>query len=65
MFLPPDRAEDSLYNILGRYDYWVAKHGERKARVIFTVQSVGAIITFWSDWLLQRVKLLSFLKPSA
>lgn len=65
LLMPPDRAEDALYNILARYEYWVAKHGERKARLIFITQSIGAIVTFWSDWLLQRAKLLRLLRPSA
>jgi hypothetical protein len=62
--MPPDRAEEALYNILGRYDYWFRKHGALKARMIFATQSFGAILTFWADWLLRRIKLLCFLRPS-
>jgi hypothetical protein len=58
LFMPPDRADDVLYNLLGRYDYWIEKHGVRWARVIFFVQSAGSIVTFWTDWLLKRLKLL-------
>jgi hypothetical protein len=58
LLMPPDRAEDILYNLLGRYDYWVAGHGQRWARVIFFIQSIGAVLTFWSDWALKRLKLL-------
>jgi hypothetical protein len=54
--MPPDRAEEALFNILGRYDYWVAKYGFRKARVIFATQSAGAVITFWADWLLRLLR---------
>src|SRR5437879_3778911 len=39
LFMPPDRAEDVLYNLLGRYDHWVEIHGSRWARIIFYLQS--------------------------
>ncbi len=58
MCMPPDRAEDVLYNLLGRYDHWLQVHGRRWARIIFHLQSAGSILTFWSDWLLKRAKLL-------
>src|SRR5262245_57837763 len=29
LLLPPDRAEDVLYNLLGRYPYWIERHGPR------------------------------------
>jgi hypothetical protein len=64
LLMPPDRAEEALFNILGRNDYWVAKHGVRKARLIFNTQSAGAVITFWADWLLRRVKLPALLRRS-
>jgi hypothetical protein len=64
LLLPPDRAEEALFNILGRYDYWVQKYGALRARCIFTTQSLGVVLTFWADWLLNRVKLLRFLRPS-
>lgn len=64
LLMPPDRAEDALFNILGRYDYWVEKHGTLKARCIFMTQSLGAVLSFWTDWLLKRAKLLRFLRPS-
>jgi hypothetical protein len=56
--LPPDRADDVIYNLLSRYDHWVEKHGPRWARVIFFSQSAGSIVTFWTDWLMKRLKLL-------
>jgi hypothetical protein len=28
LFMPPDRAGDALYNILGRYPYWMDKDGQ-------------------------------------
>jgi hypothetical protein len=58
LFMPPDRAEDALYNLLGRYDYWVEVHGVRWARIIFYLQSAGSIVTFWTDWAMKRLKLL-------
>jgi hypothetical protein len=61
MLMPPDRAEDVLHNLLGRYDYWVEKHGARWARVIFFAQSAGSILTFWTDWAMKRLKLLKML----
>jgi len=57
-FMPPDRAEDVNCNLLRRYDYWVEKHGARRARIIFFLQSAGSILTFWTDWLMKRLKLL-------
>jgi hypothetical protein len=64
LLMPADRAEDALFNILGRYDYWVEKHGAFRARCIFITQSLGAVLSFWTDWLLKRAKLLRFLRPS-
>jgi len=58
LLLPPERADDILYNLLGRCDYWVQKHGAVKARLIFATQSFGCILSFWTDWLLRRVRLL-------
>jgi hypothetical protein len=62
--MPPDRADDVIYNLLGRYEHWVEKHGPRWARVIFFLQSAGSILTFWSDWMLKRVKLLKMFVSS-
>jgi len=59
--LPPDRAEEVLVNFLERYPYWVEKHGVRRARVIFVTQSLGSIASYWTDWLLRRLKLLTLL----
>ena len=64
MLMPPDRAEDIVYNLLGRYYHWVEKHGPRLARTIFYMQSAGAIFSFWTDWTLKRVKLLKMLVSS-
>jgi hypothetical protein len=64
LLMPPDRAEDALFNILDRYDYWVVRYGMPRARLIFFTQCAGAILTFWTDWLLRRVKLLEFLRRS-
>lgn len=64
LFMPPDSAEEAIYNILGRYDYWAGKHGWFWARVIFMSQSMGAILSFWTDWLLRRSKLLEILRKS-
>jgi hypothetical protein len=62
--LPPDRADDVLYNLLGRYPYWVEKHGLLKARLIFLTQSLGTIVGFWLDWVLKRANLLKFWRSS-
>jgi hypothetical protein len=43
MCMPPDRADDVIYNLLCRYDHWVEKHGLRWARIIFFMQSAGSI----------------------
>jgi hypothetical protein len=58
LLLPPDRAEDVLYNLLARYEYWLEKHGARWARIIFFTQSALAIGMFWTDWAMKRLKLL-------
>jgi hypothetical protein len=62
LLLPPDRAEDVLFNLLGRYEYWVQQHGAIKARIIFATQSFGCVLNFWTEWLLRRVKLLKLLR---
>ncbi|SRR6266700_6374971 len=64
LLLPPDRAEDVLYNLLGRYPYWVGKHGPLKARLIFFTHSTGAIVGFWLDWVLKRANLLRLWRSS-
>jgi len=64
LLMPPNRAEEALVNILGRYDYWFEHHGPLKARWIFLAQSLGAVLSFWTDWLLKRANLLRFLRPS-
>lgn len=64
LFMPPDRAEDVVYNLLARYEYWVEKHGVRLARLVFFTQSVGSVVTFWCDWLLKRLKLLKMFVSS-
>jgi hypothetical protein len=64
LLMSPDRAEDVLYNLQGRYEYWVEKYGPRRARLIFFTQSMGSVVSFWTDWLLHRVKLLQFLRHS-
>lgn len=64
LLMPPDRAEEALVNILGRYEYWVEKHGPRKARIIFAAQSIGCVITFWADWAMKRLRLLTILRRS-
>jgi hypothetical protein len=56
--LPRERAEDVLNNLLGGYEDWVERHGQRAARRIFAIQSFGVIFSFWFDWVLQRAKLL-------
>jgi hypothetical protein len=60
--LPPDLAEEALFNILGRYPYWVEKYGYRKARFIFGSQSFRCVVDYWTDWLIRRLKLLTFLQ---
>jgi hypothetical protein len=62
--MPPERAEEVLYNMLGRYEHWVQRHGDRRARMIFTTQSIGAVISFWSDWAIKRVRAVKFRQPS-
>jgi curved DNA-binding protein CbpA len=58
LLLPPDRADDVLFNLLGRYDYWVQKHGFPKGRIIFAVQLFGCVLSFWTEWLLKLLALL-------
>ena len=59
--LPPELAEEALFNILGRYPYWVEKYGYRKARFIFGSQSCRCVLDYWTDWLVRRLKLLTLL----
>jgi hypothetical protein len=62
LLLPPDRADDVLFNLLGRYDYWVDKHGRTRADIIFFTQSIGCILSFWTDWVLKRLKLIDLFR---
>jgi hypothetical protein len=62
--VPSQHAEEASYHLLGRYEHWVGKHGIRKARLIFATQSIGCVLSFWTDWLLQRVKLLQLMRRS-
>jgi hypothetical protein len=61
LLMPPDQAEERLVNILRRYDCWVGKYGAGRAGFIFHTQCIGAIVSFWMDWLLRRLKLIEFL----
>jgi hypothetical protein len=54
--VPPEHAEEAAYHLLGRYEHWVEKHGARKGRAIFAAQSVACAFSFWTDWLLRRLK---------
>ena len=63
LLMSPDRAEEALVNLLGRHRYWVectvaGKLGD------FLYPSLGAIASFWTDWLLQRLKLLEIFRQS-
>jgi hypothetical protein len=64
LLMPPDRADDALLNILGGYDRWVKKYGIRTARRMFMTHSAGTVLTFWTDWLLRRIKLLEMWRRS-
>jgi hypothetical protein len=63
-FLPSELADEALYHTLGRYPYWVAKHGPAKARLIFATQSFGSIIRYWTDWVLKRFEVVRSLRRS-
>lgn len=54
--VPPERAEDALYNILGRYDYWVKKYGMQRARLIFFTQSFVFVVCYWTEWFVRLWK---------
>ena len=56
--LPTDRAEDAIYNLLGRFPSWVEKYGERRARRMFLTHSLGTVVGHWIDWVLKRWKLI-------
>ena len=60
--IPPEHAEDRVLQLLRGYERWVGKYGERTARRMFLIHSVGAVIEFWTDWLLKRLKLLDLLR---
>jgi hypothetical protein len=62
MFISPERAPDMVFNLQQAFDErWMKVHGARVARLIFLNQSVGAILNFWTAWLLKRLKLLKLL----
>jgi hypothetical protein len=62
--LPPDRAEDVLFNLEQRLDCWVAKYGLRHARTIFASQAFGTIIGYWAEWTIQRIRAIRFPRAS-
>lgn len=64
LLMPPSDAENALFNILGRYQYWVGAHGEFWAKVIFFSQSTSVIVRFWAEWLLKHLKLIDLLRKS-
>src|SRR5437868_2044081 len=52
----PEHAEEITANLAQAYErVWVAKYGHRGARVIFWMQSAGAIVSFWTNWLMKRL----------
>jgi hypothetical protein len=64
LLVPYDRADDILFNLLGRYDHWAEKYGHRWAKVMFTTQSIGVVLSFWLAWVKKYVKVFDFLRPS-
>jgi hypothetical protein len=63
--MPPELAEHRVHALLVAYDErWIPKYGPRLARAIFAAQSLGSVLSFWTDWLMQRLKLLEILRRS-
>jgi hypothetical protein len=55
---PPEYADDRIHGLLTGYDRWVQKYGDRTARRMFLVQSIGAVFGFWVYWLGKHINLL-------
>jgi hypothetical protein len=47
LLLPPSIAEEVSYHLHARYQGWVEKYGESRARLIFAFQSISAISSYW------------------
>ncbi|WP_431014539.1 hypothetical protein [Bradyrhizobium pachyrhizi] len=57
----PARAEDMLLSLQTAFEQrWVPKYGVRRARMLFFVQSAGAVAGFWIDWARRRLDFLRF-----
>jgi hypothetical protein len=61
---PPEYADDRIHGLLTGYDRWVQKYGDRTARRMFLVQSIGVVFGFWVDWLIKHINLIKPLRPS-
>jgi hypothetical protein len=65
LLVPADRAEDMLGELQKAYkERWVPKYGERRARRILMMHSIGSIIGFWINWMVKHLSLLKFFASS-
>jgi hypothetical protein len=61
MLIPSARSEDMLLTLSEAFERrWLPKYGIRKARLIFFVQSTGAIIGYWIGWLKNNLNVFKF-----
>jgi len=62
LLVPAERAEDMLLMLQRAFEErWLPKYGFRRARYIFAVQSIGAVIGYWISWAKQYLSVLKFL----
>jgi hypothetical protein len=52
--IPADRAEDMLLEMEKAFEKrWLPKYGARRARQIYLLQSTGAVVGYWLNWIKQ------------
>jgi hypothetical protein len=61
LFVPAARAEDMLLEMGKAFEKrWLPKYGERRARQIYLLQSTGAVMGYWINWIKQHLDVFRF-----
>jgi hypothetical protein len=61
MLVPAARAEDMLLTLSNAFEQrWLPKYGPRRARLFFLLQSTGAVIGYWINWIKKNLDVLKF-----
>jgi hypothetical protein len=61
LLIPASRADDMLLTLGAAFEErWLPKYGARRARQIFLLQSLGAIVGYWINWIKRHLDVLKF-----